>query len=106
MTAKTEKRANAAAALDGAMETGRLEIGKHYAIVTVAPIYHGVLVAVSTEHYSLADAAWVVETGRLHQFVQDPATTATEAEYLGVVHVERSSVVGIYPTKPGKVTTR
>lgn len=103
---KTEKQKNAAVALDEAMESGRMEIGKHYAIVTAAPIYHGKLIAVTTEHYSLADASWVVETGRLHKFVLDPAGTCTEAEFVDVVHVERSSVMGIYPTPPSKVTTR
>ena len=103
---KAEKQAQAAVALDFEMESGRLAIGKHYAVVTVAPIYHGVLAAMTSEHYILSDASWVVETGRLSAFVLDPSKVATEAEFIGTVHVERGSVMAIYPTAAGKVTTR
>jgi hypothetical protein len=103
---KLEKQQRAAVTTDSDLESGRIELGKHYAIVTVSPIYHGVLEAMTSEHYTLIDAAWVVETGRLSEFILDPAKVATEAEFVGRVHVERGSVMSIYPTGPGKVTTR
>lgn len=105
MTRK-EKDERAAVDLDAAFSDGRLQLDRCYAIVTVSPIYHGRLTAVTVEHYVLADAAWVVETGRLSEFVKDPASIAAEAEHVGQVVIERGSVMAIYPTADGKVTTR
>jgi len=74
--------------------------------VTVSPIYHGKLVGMTTEHYFLEEAAWVVETGRLSEFVVDPQKTCKEAEYVGNIPVERGAVMALYPTPAGKITTR
>lgn len=103
---KKERTERTAVDLDAAMEDGRLVLGRCYAIVTVSPIYHGKLVSVTPEHYVLDEAAWVVETGRLSEFVKDPAKVASEAEYVGHVLIERGSVMASYPTADGKVTTR
>lgn len=103
---KEEKTARRAVQTDQHLETGVFEIGGHYAVVTVGPIYHGILDGVTADHYFLRDASWVVETGRLSEFVKNPEKIAEEAEYVGRVNVERGSVMASYPTAPGKVTTR
>mgnify|MGYP001559723914 CR=1 FL=1 len=103
--AQAEGHALKAVSLDWLLEDGILAQGSTVAIVTAAPIYHGVLVSVTATHYVLDDAAWVVETGRLHEFISDP-TKAQEAEYVGRVLVPVGSVIAIYETAPGKVTTR
>lgn len=91
---------------DSAKEKGlHPRIGEHYAIVTVSPIYHGRLIAFDEGHYHLEEAAWVVETGRLNEFVLDPSK-ATESEYIGDCVVERASVMALYATPAKKVGTR
>ena len=104
--AQAEDHAIKAVALDWLLEEGILPQNSHVAIVTAAPIYHGVLVSVTATHYVLDDAAWVVETGRLAEFILDPEKVAQEAEYVGRVLVPVGSVVAIYKTSAGKVTTR
>jgi hypothetical protein len=95
-----------AVSVDQMMENGYIKIGTHVAVVTAGPVYHGKLVGVNPSYYILEDAAWVVETGRIHQFVKDPSC-CTEAEYIGVVFVERDGgVFGVYPTPAYVVTTR
>ncbi len=91
---------------DKLLENGDLRVGGCYAFVCAGPIYHGQLTGVTPGHYVLKDAAWVVETGRLNEFVKDPAGVALEAEFIGPMLVERSSCQGIYPTPDSKVTTR
>lgn len=103
--AQAEDHVLKAVSLDWLLEEGILPQNSHVAIVTAAPIYHGVLVSVTATHYVLDDAAWVVETGRLHEFIADPEK-AQEAEYVGRVLVPVGSVVAIYQTGKGKVTTR
>lgn len=104
--AQAEDHAVKAASFDWLLEEGILPQGSHVAIVTAAPIYHGVLVAVTATHYCLDNAAWVVETGRLAEFILDPAKTSKEAEYIGRVLIPVGSVVAIYPTAAGKVVTK
>ena len=92
---------------DAAKEAGVFAVGEWVAVLCVNPIYFGRIVAWDEGHYHLGDASWVVETGRLSDFIKDPQATAIEAEYIGAVTVERSSVQAVYRHLPeGKVTTR
>lgn len=102
---KTEK-AELSVTTDRAHECGVMEPGEWMAIVGVNPIYFGRLQAWDEAHYHLAEASWIVETGRLSEFLADP-TKAQEAEYIGPVTVERSAVQSLYRHLPaGRVTTR
>lgn len=80
--------------------------GEWCTIVTAAPIYHGRLLAITPCDYVLEDASWVVETGRLSEYVKNPDKIASEAEFVGDMAVPRGSVMAVYRTAAGKVTTR
>ncbi len=113
MTAKAKKlsevdRQNAVAVVDDETRETRLwpREGEWVTIVTAAPIYHGLLIAITPCDYVLAEASWVVETGRLSDYVKDPSKVATEAEYVGEVSVPRGSVMATYKVAAGPVQTR
>lgn len=113
MTARPEKlaevdRQNAVAVVD---DEGREKSlwpreGEWVTIVTAAPIYHGRLVAITPCDYVLEDASWVVETGRLSEYVKAPDKTATEAEYVGEMAIPRGAVMAVYRVAEGAVKTR
>ena len=102
---KTEK-AKMAVVTDRAHECGVMEPGEWVAVIGVNPIYFGRLQAWDEAHYHLAEASWIVDSGRLSDFLWDPQK-AQEAEYVGAVTVERSAVQAVYRhLPPGKVGTR
>lgn len=103
---KEEKKQRSEVSIDEMLTNGHLVEGKWYAVVTVSPIYHGRLKFVNADYYGLEDATWIVETGRLNEFVKNPAGTTQEAEFLGPVLVERGSVMAVYPTPEGSVPTK
>ena len=80
-------------------------IGGWYAFVTVGPIYHGRLKAITPTHYILEEMSWIPDTGRLHLFVKDP-TTANEAEYIGDGGAARSAEMGFYVMPEGALKTK
>ena len=47
-------------------------VGAWITVVTAAPAYHGRLVAITPCDYILEDASWVVDTGRLHEYILNP----------------------------------
>lgn len=105
---KQEERAElAAVADDAANEVPDLWLrpGVWVALVCADPIYYGRLVEITPGHYYLAEASWIPDTGRAHQFVQNPQS-CTEAEYLGHVAVERPVVAAYRVLTPGKVETK
>lgn len=101
-----KKREAIAVGDDQLLENGDLRIGGHYAFVCAGPIYHGKLTGVTPALYVLDEATWVVESGRINEFVKDPDKACTEAEYVGRMLVERGAVQGIYVTPPAKISTR
>jgi len=80
--------------------------GAWITIVTAAPIFHGRLVAITPCDYVLDDASWVVDTGRLSEYVLDPNKVAKEAEFIGTISIPRGSVLATYKTEDGQVKTR
>lgn len=83
-----------------------LREGDWYTVVTAAPIYHGRLTAMTPLWIVLDQASWIVETGRLHQYVKAPALTCTEAEYVGRVRIPVGTVMAVYDVAPGEVQTK
>lgn len=109
MTRRTEKERLAGVAIgqDMGHETGvELAEGAWYTVVTAAPIYHGRLTAMTPLWIVLDDASWVVETGRLNEYVKNPAKVSTEAEYVGRIRIPVGTVMAVYDVAPGKVETR
>jgi len=49
-------------------------IGEHYVVRTVTMIQTGVLIAVHPQELVLADACWIADTGRWHDFLKSPDT--------------------------------
>ena len=94
----SKKTTGAAAVIEDArQESGDwIQPGAWVAIVMADPIYYGRIAAVTATHYYLKEASWVPDTGRAHAFVADPQS-ATEAEYIGDIAVERPCVA-IYGT--------
>ena len=64
-------------------------------LVTVAPAYHGRIVAITPTVIYLEQASWVVDSGRASAYVKKPSI-ATEVEYLGAVAVPRGAIVACY----------
>jgi len=48
------------------------QIGAHYVIRTVTMIQTGTLIAVHSQELVLADACWIADTGRWHDFLKNP----------------------------------
>lgn len=91
---------------DQAKERGLFpQEGQWVTIVTAAPIYHGLLMAITPTDYLLSEASWVVETGRLSEYVKAPSKTAQEAEFVGEISIPRGAVMGVYKVAAGKIET-
>lgn len=95
---KKDADRRAVAADDSKQRRGWLVEGKWYVITTVGPVYWGRLEYWDEGHFALDEATWVVDTGRISDFVLDPAKVAIEAEYVGRVLVERTAVQSLYPS--------
>jgi hypothetical protein len=101
------KHQEQAVADDQNMEKGiHPRIGEWYAFVTVGPIYHGLLVAITPTHYILKEMSWVCDTGRLNEFVTNPKKNAKEVEYVGDGGCARSAEMGFYVVPEGSLETR
>lgn len=69
------------------------EIGKNYLIRTVTMIDTGVLVAVTEHELVLEEAAWVADTGRFAQAVENASFGEVEPFPAGKVIIGRGSIV-------------
>jgi len=76
-------------------------IGQFYAIITPGPLFFGRLRAVTLTDYYLDEAAWIADTGRLHEFIKNPQA-AKEAEHVGSMQVPRAAVLGMIDTPTAK----
>jgi hypothetical protein len=67
----------------------QMEVGKNYLVESVtSSLYVGCLVSVDGPHtVTLADAAWVCETGRLHTFMRQGRASGMEVEPVGTICV-------------------
>jgi hypothetical protein len=64
----------------------RLEVGKCYFVRGGAKDYVGRLAEIDTPFtLTLADAAWVAESGRFHEFMRDGRAAGMEVEPCGAV---------------------
>lgn len=75
--------------------------GSWYTFVTPGPVFYGKLIATLGDRYILEDMAWVPDTGRAHEFVQNP-NVANEVEYIGEGVVPRGAVLGVFYNPNGK----
>jgi hypothetical protein len=69
------------------------EIGKIYLIRTVTMIDTGRLVAVTPQELVLEDAAWIADTGRFTQAVENAEFGEVEPFPLGRVIIGRGSII-------------
>lgn len=61
-------------------QTHSWKIGAYYAIRTVTMAYTGKLISVTDTDLVLDEAAWIADTGRFAQFVENPAKNVSEVE--------------------------
>jgi hypothetical protein len=109
MKTKAEIRAEAVAVSDdqtAEQSWNWLVPGAWVYIICPDPAYFGQLVAITPTHYFLREASWVCETGRAHEFVQDPEKVCTEAEYLGECAIERPVINVVRTAGKGPIKTR
>lgn len=69
--------------------------GSYVHLVTVAPAYHGRIVAITPTMIYLEGASWVVDSGRAHTYVRNPSS-AGEIEFIGEIAVPRGAIVAAY----------
>lgn len=69
------------------------KIGKNYLIRTITMIDTGRLVAVTDQELVLEDAAWIADTGRFMQALQDCDFSEVEPFPSGQVIVNRSALI-------------
>ena len=72
---------------------GPWEIGKNYLIRTVTMIDTGRLVAVTPQELVLEDAAWIADTGRFAQAVEEADFSEVEPFPEGRVIIGRGSII-------------
>lgn len=70
-----------------------LEIGKNYLVDTGVKLYVGRLVSQQPFMLSLADASWVADTGRLHEFVKNGRADGNEIEPVGSIVLRWESAI-------------
>ena len=75
------------------------EIGKNYLIRTVTMIDTGKLVAVTEHELVLEDAAWIADTGRFAQAVEQAEFGEVEPFPAGRVIIGRGSIIDAVPIK-------
>lgn len=103
MSTKKESRM---VGLDAKKEAGLHPIeGKYYSFITVAPLFHGELVAETDDEFHLKNASWVPETGRVHEFAEKPEI-AVEVEFIGDLVVPKAAVVGYFPSGKEPLKTK
>ena len=76
-----------------ASDDGPWEVGKNYLIRTVTMIDTGRLVAVTSQELVLEDAAWIADTGRFMQAIEEAEFGEVEPFPSGRVIVGRGSVI-------------
>lgn len=69
------------------------KIGKNYVIRTVTMIQVGKLIGVGEQELFLEDAAWVADTGRWKDFLQDGTVKEVEPFPEGIVTVGRAALI-------------
>jgi len=92
----TLKQIREAAALFGGTpvaDNSAWEIGKNYLIRTVTMIDTGRLVAVTPHELVLEDAAWIADTGRFAQAVENAEFGEVEPFPTGRVIIGRGSII-------------
>lgn len=62
-----------------------MEIGKCYLVQTVTHYWLGRVVEMGPHSVTLEEASWVVDTGRMHEFMQKGKAQGMEIEPVGVV---------------------
>ncbi len=94
--------------LDRLVESGMLEIGKFYTLETIAPIYHGRLVAVTPTFFVTEETSWLGDTGLRADY--ESGAAPVEANWVGrKLHFTTAMLnIGIAPlqtaqSKPSKV---
>lgn len=111
MSSKQQKREEAVSVSDDAQKeapvsgTAWLAEGEWVTIFTADPAFHGRLVAITPSHYFLADASWVPDTGRRHEYSKDPSK-ANEVEFIGDLALERPVVSVERVLKAGALKTK
>ena len=66
---------------DRLIEAGILEIGKFYTLETIAPIYHGRLVAVTPTFLITEDTSWLGDLGQRSEY--ESGASPAEANWVG-----------------------
>ena len=69
------------------------EIGENYFIQTVTHYYTGRLIQVLQNELVLEDAAWIADTGRFKEFIQDGIFNETEPYPSGRLIIGRGSLI-------------
>ena len=77
----------------GTSNDGPWEVGKKYFIRTVTMHLSGELVSVSRQELVLKDAAWIADSGRLNEAVEDPNKFSEVEPFRRPVIVGRGSIV-------------
>ncbi len=80
-------------------DTSELEVGKHYMVInSTDKTFVGRLRAVVDPFtVALEDAAWIAESGRLHEFIRDGKAANMEVEVVGTVVRARWSAIIPWP---------
>ena len=94
--------------MDRLVEAGVLEIGKFYTIETIAPIYHGRLVAVTPTFFVTEETSWLGDVGQRSEY--ESGAAPVEANWVGrKLHFTTAMLnIGVAPlqtaqSKPSKV---